>query len=70
MTIQTMGFEAKSMPDLVNSINKFFGTDPRANGTELIDIKYSCTGATEQVAGGIFSSNLYRYTALVILKVH
>lgn len=69
MMIQTMGFEAKSMPDLVNNINKFFGTDPRANGTELVDIKYNCANIVDSLPGFGASNNL-KYTALVILKVH
>ena len=69
MMIQTMGFEAKNMPDLVNSINNFFGTDPRANGTELIDIKYSCFNMVDSLPGFGASNNL-KYTALVIVKVY
>lgn len=68
MIVQTIGFEASTMDDLVNKINTWFAKDPRANGVEYVDTKYCCTGATEQV-GGLFSSNLYRYTALVVVKV-
>ena len=68
MTIQTIGFEAKTMNDLVNKINTWFAKDPHANGVEYVDCKYSCTGSTEQVAG-LFSNNMYTYTALVIVKV-
>lgn len=68
MMIQTMGFEGKSMPELVNSINKWFGTDPRANGAEFVDIKYSCFNMVDSLPGFGASNNL-KYTALVIVKI-
>lgn len=69
MMIQTMGFEANNMPDLVNKVNHWFGTDPRANGVEFVDIKYSCFNMVDSLPGFGASNNL-KYTALVIIKVH
>lgn len=69
MTIQTVGFEAKSMGDLANNINKWFATDPHANGVDLVDIKYSCANMVDSLPGFGASNNL-KYTALVIVKVY
>lgn len=69
MMIQTMGFEANNMSDLVNKINKWFGTDPKANGVEFVDIKYSCFNMVDSLPGFGASNNL-KYTALVIVKVY
>lgn len=68
MMIQTIGFEATDMDTLVNKINTWFATNPRANGVEYVDTKYSCTGSIHDI-GGLFANNMYKYTALVIVKV-
>lgn len=68
MMIQTIGFEGKTVQELTDKINYWFAHDPRANGIEFVDVKYTCANMVDSLPGFGSTNNLVR-SALVVYKV-
>ena len=69
MIIQTVGFEGNSMNDLTNKINTWLKENLKAYEVDYLDTKFSCAGSSSDL-GGMFKSNEYKYSALVLIKIY